>query len=295
MQYHDTQYLELMRKILKDGDCKETRTGIDSISIFGGEMVFDLSDGTIPLLTTKRVHIKSIIHELLWFLSGSTNVKGLNTNGVTIWDEWADEAGELGPVYGCQWRRWEKITIVRAPDIIHTTNNSLVSLNTKIKIEYIDQISILIDQIKNNPNSRRLMVSAWNVGQLDEMNLPPCHYGFQCYVSSNGVLSLKVTQRSCDFFIGVPFNIAQYGILLHMLAHVCNLKVGKLIWSGGDIHIYTNHLEQCDTQLNRSYIIFESPTLELSQHPTDIFDFKYEDFIIHNYKHYPTISAPIAV
>ena len=287
MQYHDKPYLNLLNSILTNGVYKNSRTGTATLSIFGDQLEFDLSDGTIPLLTTKRVHFKSIIHELIWFLSGSTNVKDLHKNGVTIWDEWAGDDGELGKVYGKQWRQWAKYTIIE-----NGKNNNTIN-DTSVLVEYIDQIAVLIDQIKNNPDSRRLMVNAWNVGELDEMALPPCHYGFQCYVVQ-GTLSLKITQRSCDTFLGVPFNIAQYGMLLHLLAHVCDLKPGKLVWTGGDIHLYVNHLDQSRLQLTRKGIMFPSPKLKFRRKIEDIFDATYEDFIIEGYQHHERIDAPVS-
>lgn len=281
MPYHDIPYLRLMSKIFEEGQTKENRTGTDTLSIFGPQMEFDLSDGTIPLLTTKQIHIKSIIYELLWFLSGSTNVKDLQKNGVTIWDEWADENGELGPVYGKQWRDWTHVKIIEYGNEWSSTIR-------------IDQIDRLVNDIKTDPNSRRLIVSAWNVGELSEMKLPPCHCLFQCYVSADGKLSLKIYQRSCDFFLGVPFNIAQYGILLHMLAHVCDLKVGNLIWTGGDVHLYVNHITQAKTQLSRYINAYPSPTLKFTRKVFDIFDFKYDDFEISDYVCYSKISAPVS-
>lgn len=245
-QYHD--YLKF---ILEHGIKKEDRTGTGIISIFGYQMRFNLKDG-FPLVTTKKLHFKSIAYELLWFLSGDTNIKFLNDNGVKIWDEWADENGELGSVYGKQWRAWE-------------TSSG----------ETIDQITDLINQIKSNPDSRRLIVSAWNVGQLKNMALPPCHYTFQFYVSE-GKLSCMLTQRSADSFLGVPYNIASYSLLTHMIAQQCNLEVGEFIWSGGDCHIYNNHIEQVKEQLSRGS--YDLPKLKFNRKPESIFDYKYEDF-----------------
>lgn len=262
------QYLDLLDHILKNGDQKSDRTGTGTISIFGYQMRFDLNQG-FPLVTTKKVHLRSIIHELLWFLSGDTNIKYLRENKVTIWDEWADENGNLGPVYGYQWRSW--------PDN---------------KGDHIDQISIVINSLKNNPDSRRHIVSAWNVGQLDEMALPPCHCLFQFYVV-NGKLSCLLYQRSCDTFLGVPFNIASYALLTMMVAQVCNLKLGEFIWTGGDVHLYLNHLEQARLQLTREPRVL--PQMIINPNVKDIFEFKFEDFELQNYDPHPHIKADISV
>ena len=262
------QYLDLMQKVLDEGQEKSDRTGTGTLSIFGHQMRFDLSKG-FPLVTTKKVHLKSIIHELIWFLQGSTNISYLKENGVSIWDEWADENGDLGPVYGAQWRSW--------PD----GNNGT-----------IDQIENLINGINNNPDSRRHIVSAWNPALVDEMALPPCHSLFQFYVA-NGELSCQLYQRSADIFLGVPFNIASYALLTHMIAQVCNLKAGKFVHTLGDAHLYVNHLEQAKLQLSRE--VMGLPELKLSSNVDNIFDFKYEDIKIVNYESHPAISAPIAV
>ena len=262
------QYLDLMQKVLDEGQEKSDRTGTGTLSIFGHQMKFDLSKG-FPLVTTKKVHLKSIIHELIWFLQGSTNISYLKDNGVSIWDEWADENGDLGPVYGAQWRSW--------PD----GNNGT-----------IDQIENLINGINNNPDSRRHIVSAWNPALVDEMALPPCHSLFQFYVA-NGELSCQLYQRSADIFLGVPFNIASYALLTHMIAQVCNLKAGKFVHTLGDAHLYINHLEQAKLQLSRE--IMGLPELKLSSNVDNIFDFKFEDIEIVNYESHPAISAPIAV
>ena len=262
------QYLDLMQKVLDEGQEKSDRTGTGTLSIFGHQMRFDLSKG-FPLVTTKKVHLKSIIHELIWFLQGSTNISYLKENGVSIWDEWADENGDLGPVYGAQWRSW--------PD----GNNGT-----------IDQIENLINGINNNPDSRRHIVSAWNPALVDEMALPPCHSLFQFYVA-NGELSCQLYQRSADIFLGVPFNIASYALLTHMIAQVCNLKAGKFVHTLGDAHLYVNHLEQAKLQLSRE--VMGLPELKLSSNVDNIFDFKYEDIEIVNYESHPAISAPIAV
>ena len=257
-----------MQKVLDEGQEKSDRTGTGTLSIFGHQMKFDLSKG-FPLVTTKKVHLKSIIHELIWFLQGSTNISYLKENGVSIWDEWADENGDLGPVYGAQWRSW--------PD----GNNGT-----------IDQIENLINGIKNNPDSRRHIVSAWNPALVDEMALPPCHSLFQFYVA-NGELSCQLYQRSADIFLGVPFNIASYALLTHMIAQVCNLKAGKFVHTLGDAHLYINHLEQAKLQLSRE--VMGLPELKLSSNVNNIFDFKFEDIEIINYESHPAISAPIAV
>ena len=262
------QYHDLMRHILDHGIRKEDRTGTGTLSVFGYQMRFDLNEG-FPLVTTKKVHTKSIIHELLWFLQGSTNIAYLKQNGVGIWDEWADEHGELGPVYGKQWRSWE--------DAGGQT---------------IDQIAQVIAQIKRNPDSRRLIVSAWNVADVEKMALPACHALFQFYVA-NGKLSCQLYQRSADVFLGVPFNIASYALLTHMVAQVCGLKPGEFIWTGGDTHLYANHLEQVETQLSRE--LRPLPTLKLNPEISDIFDFTYQDIAIENYNPHPAIKAPVAV
>jgi len=262
------QYLDLMQKVLNEGQKKSDRTGTGTLSIFGHQMEFDLSDG-FPLVTTKKVHLKSIVHELIWFLQGSTNISYLKENGVSIWDEWADEKGDLGPVYGAQWRSW--------PD----GNNGT-----------IDQIQNLIQGIKTNPDSRRHIVSAWNPALVDEMALPPCHSLFQFYVA-NEELSCQLYQRSADIFLGVPFNIASYALLTHMVAHVCNLKAGKFVHTFGDAHLYLNHLDQAKLQLSRDTKIL--PQLKLNSEVKNIFDFKFEDIEIVNYESHPSISAPIAV
>jgi len=262
------QYQDLMRHVLEHGHKKEDRTGTGTISVFGYQMRFNLEDG-FPLLTTKKVHLKSIIHELLWFLQGSTNIKYLKDNGVTIWDEWADENGNLGPVYGYQWRNWPK------PDGTH-----------------IDQITQVVNSIKNNPDSRRLIVSAWNVADVDQMKLPPCHAFFQFYVA-DGKLSCQLYQRSADIFLGVPFNIASYALLTMMVAQVCGLKAGDFVHTLGDAHIYLNHLEQTREQLSREPR--HLPTMRINPEVKDIFGFKFEDFTLENYDPHPAIKAPVAV
>jgi thymidylate synthase len=262
------QYLDLLNNVLESGNLKGDRTGTGTKSIFGYQMRFNLKEG-FPLVTTKKLHLRSIIHELLWFLQGNTNIDYLQQNKVSIWDEWADENGDLGPVYGKQWRAWE-------------TKDGKV----------IDQISELIEQIKTNPNSRRLLVSAWNVGDVDKMALPPCHVLFQFYVANNK-LSCQLYQRSADIFLGVPFNIASYAILTHMIAQVCNLEVGDFVHTIGDAHLYTNHFDQARLQLSRSP--YPLPQLKLNKEIKNIFDFRFEDIEIVNYTSHPTIKAPIAV
>lgn len=262
------QYLDLLTHVLNNGTKKEDRTGTGTYSVFGYQTRYDLSEG-FPMVTTKKLHLKSIIHELLWFLSGDTNIKYLKDNGVRIWDEWADENGDLGPVYGYQWRSWP------APDGRH-----------------IDQISNLVEMIKKNPDSRRLIVSAWNPALIEEMALPPCHCLFQFYVA-NGKLSCQLYQRSADIFLGVPFNIASYSLLTLMIAQVCGLKPGEFVHTLGDAHLYSNHIEQAREQIIRKP--FPLPEMHLNPHVTNIFDFKFEDFELVGYEAHPTIKAPIAV
>ena len=262
------QYLDLMQKILDEGAQKGDRTGTGTYSLFGHQMRFDLQAG-FPLVTTKKCHLRSIIYELLWFLNGDTNVKYLQDNGVRIWNEWADENGNLGPVYGHQWRSWP------------TAEGG-----------HIDQISELMQEIKQNPNSRRLIVSAWNVGELEKMALPPCHAFIQFYVA-DGKLSCQLYQRSCDVFLGLPFNIASYALLTHMVAQQSDLAVGDFVWTGGDVHLYSNHLEQAKEQLTREP--FPAPQLRIKRRPDSIFDYQYDDFEIVDYQAHPHIKAPVAV
>ncbi|USK32204.1 thymidylate synthase [Bacillus sp. F19] len=262
------QYLDLCKHVLQSGIVKEDRTGTGTISTFGYQMRFDLKEG-FPLLTTKKLHLKSIIHELIWFLRGDTNVKYLQENGVRIWNEWADENGELGPVYGHQWRSW-----------------------TGADGQTVDQISKLINQIKNNPDSRRLIVSAWNPADVDEMALPPCHCFFQFYVA-DGKLSCQLYQRSADVFLGVPFNIASYALLTMMVAHVTDLEPGEFVHTFGDVHIYKNHLEQIDLQLTRD--VRELPKMRLNPDVKSIFDFTYEDFTLEGYDPHPHIKGAVSV
>ena len=262
------QYLDLMQHVLDNGTKKSDRTGTGTLSVFGAQLRFDLNAG-FPLLTTKKVHLKSIVHELLWFLKGETNIKYLKDNGVSIWDEWADAQGNLGPVYGYQWRSWP------APDGRH-----------------IDQIAQVLEQIKKNPDSRRMIVSAWNVADLDKMALMPCHAFFQFYVA-DGRLSCQLYQRSADIFLGVPFNIASYALLTMMVAQVCNLGLGDFVHTFGDTHLYMNHLEQAREQLSRQPR--KIPVMRLNPAVKNIFDFKYEDFTLENYDPHPAIKAPVAV
>ena len=262
------QYHTLLKHILETGTQKTDRTGTGTTSVFGYQMRFNLSDG-FPMVTTKKVHLKSIIYELLWFINGDTNIKYLSDNGVKIWDEWADENGDLGPVYGKQWRSW-------------ATSNG----------EVIDQLKEVIETLKKSPDSRRILVSAWNVGELSEMALMPCHALFQFYVADSK-LSCQLYQRSADVFLGVPFNIASYALLTMMIAQVCDLQVGDFIWTGGDTHIYSNHYEQVQTQLAREPKTL--PTMKINPEVKDIFSFKYEDFELLNYEPYPGIKAPVAI
>tara|TARA_B100001250_G_C19809700_1_gene795177 strand:- start:2792 stop:3586 length:795 start_codon:yes stop_codon:yes gene_type:complete len=262
------QYLGLLDHIIGNGIKKSDRTGVGTLSTFGYQTRFNLSEG-FPLVTTKKLHLKSVIYELLWFLKGDSNIEYLNKNGVSIWDEWADNNGNLGKIYGVQWRKWENEKNV-----------------------FIDQIQNLIDSLRNNPDSRRHIVSAWNVGQIDQMALPPCHCLFQFYVANNK-LSCQLYQRSADAFLGVPFNIASYSLLLHMIAHVMNFDVGEFVYTIGDLHLYSNHIEQAKIQLKRNP--YELPKLVIKRDVKDIFSFKYDDFEILNYISHPHISGKIAV
>jgi len=262
------QYLDLMRHVRDNGTVKGDRTGTGTVSVFGHQMRFDLSEG-FPLVTTKKLHLRSIIHELLWFLTGDSNIRYLKENGVSIWDEWADEDGDLGPVYGVQWRSWP------TPDGRN-----------------VDQISQIMQQLKETPDSRRILLSAWNVGEIENMALPPCHCLFQFYVA-DGKLSCQLYQRSCDIFLGVPFNIASYALLTHMLAQQADLAVGDFVWTGGDCHLYSNHLEQADEQLCRE--ILPLPRLAIKRRADSIFDYRFEDFEILSYESHPHIKAAVAV
>ncbi len=262
------QYLDLMRHVRDNGTKKEDRTGTGTVSVFGHQMRFDLSEG-FPMVTTKKCHLKSIVHELLWFLSGDTNIKYLQENGVRIWNDWADEDGNLGPVYGYQWRNWP------------AANG-----------EHIDQITQIIDQIKHNPDSRRIIVNAWNVGEIENMALPPCHMLFQFYVA-DGKLSCQLYQRSADIFLGVPFNISSYALLTMMVAQVCDLAPGDFVHTLGDAHLYSNHMEQVDEQLSRNP--FPLPVMKINPDVKSIFDFKFEDFELVGYEAHPHIKAVVAV
>jgi thymidylate synthase len=262
------QYHDLMRHVRTSGTRKTDRTGTGTLSVFGHQMRFDLAHG-FPLVTTKKVHLKSVVHELLWFLRGDTNTRYLREHGVTIWDEWADANGELGHVYGKQWRSWP------TPD-----GGS------------IDQISQVLEQLRAAPDSRRIIVSAWNVGQLSQMALMPCHAFFQFYVA-DGKLSCQLYQRSADIFLGVPFNIASYALLTHMIAEQCDLEPGDFVWTGGDCHLYLNHLEQADLQLSREP--YPLPSLHIARRPPSLFDYTFDDFEFRNYQHHPAIKAPVAV
>ena len=262
------QYLDLMKRVMKEGTLKEDRTGTGTKSVFGHQMRFDLSEG-FPCITTKKVHLKSIIHELLWFLKGDTNIKYLKENGVRIWDEWADKNGDLGHVYGYQWRSWP------SPDGKH-----------------IDQISQVVEALKNNPDSRRIIVSAWNVGEIEQMALPPCHAFFQFYVA-DGKLSCQLYQRSADIFLGVPFNIASYALLTMMMAQVCDLEVGDFVHTLGDAHIYTNHFEQTELQLSRD--CKKLPTMKINPNVKSIFDFTIDDFELVDYEYHPHIKGKVAI
>ena len=262
------QYLSMMRHVRDHGARKDDRTGTGTLSIFGHQMRFDLSQG-FPLVTTKKLHTKSVIHELLWFLRGDSNVRYLQENGISIWNEWADENGELGPIYGVQWRSWP------------TPSG-----------ESVDQIKEVVDLLRDNPDSRRILVSAWNAAELSNMALPPCHTMFQLYVA-DGKLSCQLYQRSADTFLGVPFNIASYALLTHMLAQQTDLKVGDFVWTGGDCHLYLNHLEQVEEQLSRQPLAL--PRLAIKRRPDSIFDYQFEDFEILNYECHPHIKAAVAV
>ena len=262
------QYLDLLNHILDEGFEKNDRTGVGTLSTFGYQTRFDLTKG-FPLVTTKKIHLKSVIHELLWFISGDSNINYLNKNGVTIWDEWADDEGNLGEIYGVQWRSWKK-------------NDGT----------YIDQLNNLMNSLKNNPDSRRHIISAWNVGEIENMALPPCHCLFQFYVA-NKKLSCQLYQRSADAFLGVPFNIASYSLLIHMIAHVLNYSVGDFIYTVGDMHLYNNHIEQAKLQISRTP--YDLPHLKIDREVKDIFSFKYDDFKVLNYKSHPHISGAIAI
>ncbi|MCB1921433.1 MAG: thymidylate synthase [Candidatus Competibacteraceae bacterium] len=262
------EYLYLLRQTLNQGVRKQDRTGVGTLSMFGAQLRFDLRAG-FPLVTTKKLHLRSIIHELLWFLRGDSNIHYLHEHGVTIWDEWADQNGDLGPIYGAQWRAWRTIDGRR-----------------------IDQLANVVEQLRRDPDSRRIIVSAWNVGELEQMRLPPCHLLFQFHVA-NGALSCQLYQRSADLFLGVPFNIASYALLTHLVAQQTDLTVGEFIWTGGDCHLYLNHLEQVSLQLSREP--YPLPQLVIDRRPDSLFDYQYDDFAIVGYQHHPAIKAPVAV
>lgn len=288
---HDLQYHTMVDYVLKNGTFKSDRTGTGTRSVFGYQMRFNLRDGTVPLLTSKKMFVRAIIHELLWYIAGGTNNNDLRKNNVTIWDEWARTDGDLGPVYGFQWRNWRTGKHVpRVDKDGHTWHLE----------ETIDQLAILIDKLKNNPNDRRLIVSAWNVADLPDMALPPCHYLFQCYTrpvvvdgTETRELSMILNQRSADIGLGVPFNIIQYSLLLRMLAEVCGYVPGEFIWNGGDVHIYNNHVDQLQLQLTRSS--FEAPKFRFARPVASIDDFGYDDFVIEGYQSHPTIKMDVAI
>lgn len=281
-QIHDEAYLNLVQEVFKEGELKTDRTGTGTISTFAKQMRFDLTGMSIPLLTTKKMHTKSIIHEILWYLQGNTNVGYLQENGVRIWNEWADERGDLGPVYGKQWRKWSRFKPVGQME------NGQGFCNT----ESIDQIADVIWKLKNTPDDRRIIVSAWNVGEIQDMALPPCHAFFQFW-ANNGKLKCHLYQRSCDVGLGVPFNVVQYSILTHMIAQVVGMEAVEFIWTGGDVHIYVNHVEALQEQLLRMPML--SPRLNFTRDVTDIDDFKFEDFEIVGYNSDPSIKMPVAI
>lgn len=329
MKYHDKQYLDLVRTALLEGIRKPNRTGVDTISVFGHQMKFDLRDGTIPMLTTKKMFTRGIIREILWYLMGSSDNKYLLEHNVHIWDEWACENDDLGPIYGYQWRKWPKF-VETSKLMVNSGPGAYEKFLHMGHWEHVDQIAALVDKLKTNPNDRRMIVSAWNVADLPDMALPPCHYVFQCFatplsqpkraklaVATHGLdalldnvvgedmeswlnqvntpkyeLSLMLNQRSCDIGLGVPFNIVQYSILLRMLCEVANMVPGDFIWNGGDVHIYENHIEQLKQQLTREP--YASPTFKFARNITDIDDFKYEDFVIEGYTSHPTIPMDVA-
>jgi thymidylate synthase len=291
LKTHDEEYIKLVENILDNGIVKGDRTGTGTISLPFQQMRFDLSENSIPLLTTKKMHTRSIIYEILWYLRGDTNIKYLNDNGVTIWDEWADENGDLGPVYGAQWRNWPYVSGCR---IDYETDPPTTTIN----FDGIDQIAEVIHTLRNNPDDRRIIVNAWNVGELHKMALPPCHAMFQFWSapiegSDKRQLRCHLYQRSCDVGLGVPFNIVQYSILTHMIAKVTNHVATEFVWTGGDVHIYSNHVEQLEEQIKRTY--FPSPRIVFERDIQEIDDFTYEDFVIEGYDCHPTIKMPVAV
>ena len=291
LKTHDEEYIKLVEHVLENGIVKGDRTGTGTISLPFQQMRFDLSENSIPLLTTKKMHTRSIIYEILWYLRGDTNIKYLNDNGVTIWDEWADENGNLGPVYGAQWRAWPYVSGCR----INYENDPPT---TTINFDGIDQIEEVIHKLRHNPDDRRIIVNAWNVGEIHKMALPPCHAMFQFWSaplegSDKRQLRCHLYQRSCDVGLGVPFNIVQYSILTHMIAKVTNHVATEFVWTGGDVHIYSNHVEQLKEQIKRTY--FPSPRIVFERDIQEIDDFAYEDFVIEGYDCHPTIKMPVAV
>ena len=285
------QYLDLLHKVYHEGVAKGDRTGTGTRSIFGHQMRFDLKE-CFPLLTTKKVYMRAVIHELLWFLSGDTNIKYLQDNNVSIWDEWADEKGNLGPVYGSQWRSWPSYKVLNYDEVVDHESKAKTFFNAKVQYTPIDQVTNVVESIRNNPDSRRHIVSAWNPAKVDEMALPPCHALFQFYVA-DGELSCQLYQRSADVFLGVPFNIASYALLTEMIAQQTGLRPGEFIWTGGDCHLYQNHLTQAEIQLKRTPMEM-TPQMIIKKAPS-IFDYKFEDFSLVNYAPHPAIPAPIAV
>lgn len=282
-KFHDVEYLNLVERILKEGEQKGDRTGTGTLSLFAQQMRFDLSEMSIPLLTTKKMFTRGVIHEVLWYLRGETNIQYLNDHNVHIWDDWADENGELGPVYGYQWRKWPKIYV--APGILAPNINYA-------EVDHVDQIADVIRALRTNPDDRRIIVSAWNVGEIDQMALPPCHLLFQFW-ANDGKLKCHLYQRSCDVGLGVPFNIVQYSILTHMIAQVTGHEAAEFVWTGGDTHIYNNHIEQLKEQVNRTP--FPSPRLLLNSEVKEIDDFRYEDFQIIDYVSHPLIKMEVSV
>jgi thymidylate synthase len=294
-QYHDQPYLNLIETVLSTGVQKGDRTGTGTLSVFAEQMRFDISGGSIPLLTTKKMFIRGIIHEIIWYLQGDTNIKYLNDNKVRIWDEWADENGDLGPIYGEQWCRWKKHSIMQSDHSVDATKGGNVTTHTNatVRVEEINQIAQVIETLKNNPNSRRIIINAWNVADIEEAALPPCHAMFQFW-AHDGKLKCQLYQRSCDIGLGVPFNIVQYSILTHMIAQVTGLEASEFIWTGGDCHIYNNHIDLLREQATR--IPKASPTLSLNPDITNINDFTYDDFTINDYNDpYPAIKMEVSV
>jgi thymidylate synthase len=297
MNYYDNCYQDLLRFILDKGNERTDRTGTGTVGVFSPpQLYYDLTIGTIPLMTVKRMPLNSIIHELLWYIRGDSNIRYLTENNVHIWDAWADENGDLGPVYGHQWRRlecWKPVRYDESSEIVHPSY-AQYSYDGRFIRHEIDQLQNVIDTIKTNPTDRRMIVNSWNVGYLEDMNLPPCHYTYQFYVNmKTNALDLKLTQRSADMFLGVPFNIVQYSMLLCMVAHITGLERGQFIWSGGDVHIYKDHMEAVNTVLNRAP--HPAPTLKFTRKIDNINDFEFDDFVIEGYKYHPAVKAPVSV